>query len=194
MTNQLSSDMYAISYEPCITSFVPPYMYAELIDDTFPNKTKFLNSIENRLQEISSTNKKYALYNAESITDFSKNVNLLIFKHPNLKSCRIEQRIEVLNNIVNTMNDSTVVMRAYDNKKIGVSKKFEITNIQNLYNFDILVYQDNGYVKLIDIHEPIISSYFIDFIHNIIDTPLVYTYEETKQLIVDAITRLKQQK
>lgn len=193
MTNKVSSNMYAISYEPCITSFVPPSMYADLISDDFPNKAEFLSLIENRIHEINVTSKKYALFNAASITDFVDNGNLLIFNHPYLKKCSIPQRIEVLTNIINTMDDSAVIMRAYNNKKLGSSKKFEITNIQNLYNFDILVYQDNGYVKLIDIHEPIISSYFIDFIHNIIETPLVFTYEETRQLIMDSITKLKMQ-
>lgn len=191
MSNQVSSAMYAISYEPCITCFVPPSMYAQLINDNFPNKGEFLGLLENRLQEVKETNKKYALFNAKSIKDFENDGKLLKYENTYLKNCNISQRIEVLTNILNTMNDSTVVMRAYNGDSLSVSDKFEITNVQNLYNFDILVYMDNGYVKLIDIHEPVISSYFIDFINNILETPRVYTYEETRALIMESIENLK---
>lgn len=191
MSNQVSSAMYAISYEPCITCFVPPSMYAQLINDNFPNKGEFLGLLENRLQEVKETNKKYALFNAKSIKDFENDGKLLKYENTYLKNCNISQRIEVLTNILNTMNDSTVVMRAYNGDSLSVSDKFEITNVQNLYNFDILVYMDNGYVKLIDIHEPVISSYFVDFIHNILETPRVYTYEETRALIMESIKNLK---
>ncbi|MGN1318657.1 MAG: hypothetical protein ACI4VF_06530 [Lachnospirales bacterium] len=193
MENQVANDMYAIAFEPCISSFVSPNMYAELITDDFPNKTAYLDLIKTRIQAITETPKKFTLFNKESIDRFARNGNLLIFNHPYLKPCNISQRIEILSNILNTMNDSTVTMRAYNSKDLNVSEKFEITNVQNLYNFDILIYEDEKSVKLIDIHEPIISNYFIKFIHNIIDTPLVYTFEETKEHISNAIEGLKTQ-
>lgn len=193
MTSQISSNMYAISYVPCITSFVPPNMYTELISDTFPNKEEFLSLITNRINEITTTNKKYVIFNAESISNFANTGNLLIFDHPDLKKCTIPQRIEILANILNTIDDSAVIARAFNSEHLSISQKFEITNIQDIYNFDILIYQDNGYVKLIDIREPIISSYFIDFIHNVLETPIVYTFEETKQLIINSINKLKSQ-
>lgn len=191
MTNQVSNDMYAISFEPCISSFASPEMYAELIKDDFPNKSDFLALINNRIQDITQMPKKYALFNAESIVKFANDGNLLIFEHPYLKNCNTKQKIEVLSNILNTMDDKTVIMRAYNITDVNVSPNFEITNVQNLYDFSILVYQDNG-VRLIDIHEPIISRYFIDFVHSILETPLVYTYEETRKLILDTIKDLEQ--
>ena len=193
MSGQVSSNMYAITYSPCITSFVPPTMYSDLISDDFPDKENFLNLVANRIEEISSTSKKYVIFNADSIKEFEETGRLLMFVHPCLKRCTIPQRIEILSNILNTIDDTSVVARAFTKKALNISGKFEITNVQDLYSFDILVYHDNGNVSLIDIREPIISSYFIDFIQNALDTPLVYTFEETKQLISDSIDRLNKQ-
>lgn len=191
MTSQVNNYMYAIRYEPCLTGFVPINMYADLINDDAPIKAQFLKTIEKRLTTMKNISKNYCLFNAESISDFAQTGRLMVYDHPYLNRCNLEQRIIILQNIINSIDDSNIVLRAYDNKNLNMPKEFEIANIQNLYNLDIMVYQEND-VKLIDIHEPFISKYFIDFIHNVLDTPIVYTHEDTKKLILDNIKGLKE--
>ena len=192
--NQISSNMYTIAYNPCVSHFTPPSMYDELIDDDLPNKKELLDIIANRIKAINEVKQKYVPFNVSGVDDFVNNGNLLVYDQPYLKKCSISQRIEILNNIIDRMEDSTLIMRAYNEKDLHISKKFEITDIQNMFSFDITVYQDNEYLRLINIEEPIISRYFIDFIHNILETPLVYTYDQTKQLLIDAVEKLKRQK
>lgn len=190
MGDQILSDtMYAISYEPCITSFVPISMYKELITDEFPNKTEFLNLINERLDNITQTNKKYALFNIDSITDFVETGNLVNFTSPYFKTCNNQQKKIVLNNILMSLDNKRIIMRGFKSSEINVSKNFEITNIQNHYNFSLLVYYETE-IAIISIYEPVISKLFIDFIHDILDTHKVLSLEETKQFIQDAIDSL----
>lgn len=191
MSTQVSSNMCSIAYEPCLTSFATYDMYADLINENFAYKKAFLTLIESRLNEISEVEKKYYLFNAQSIKDFAKTGNLLMYKHPFLNMCSIQQRIDVLTNVLNQMKEPAIIMRAYDGQNLNIPKNFEITNTQDSYNFDIIVYLETNDIKLIDIHEPIISSYFVNFVRDILDTPLVYSFEETKQLIESTIEELK---
>lgn len=191
MQNQISDDdAYSISYEPCITSFIPPHYYEQLITDEYPNKADFIQLIYDRLAHIKSINTRYTLFNKDSIIDFAKTGNPVAYKNPYFRCCTPEQRKEILKIILKQMEDKHIIMRAFSSNDINISKRFEINSIQNFYNFSILIYRTNGTVNMIEINEPTISKQFINFFHDITETYRTYTFEETKQLLVDTISQL----
>lgn len=186
----MDTDMYAISYEPCISCFVPAQMYSELITDDMPHKEEFVALVADRLTQITDVPTKYALFNKDSISDFVREGSIVPFKHPCLKMCTLRQRREILTNIYNTMDDTKVIMRAFSSDKINVTKNYELTDIQCNLNFQMLIYGENSTFRLITINEPIISRTVINFFKDIIETHYTFTYEQTRQLIKDNIALL----
>ncbi len=181
--------MYAISFEPCISAFVPFEMYNDLITDEFPKKDEFLNIIKTRLSQIKNVPKRYALFNKKGIDNFVNNGYIVAFKHPNLLPCNLEQRKIILTNILNLMDHNIVFMRAFSEENINISENYEVTNIQNHYDFSIMIYFEKT-IRTLIIHESIISNCFIEFINDIIETDKVHTIEETKAFLKSAIKKL----
>lgn len=191
MNNQVSSDdIYAISYLPGISSFVPPNMYKDLIPDNLPDKDYLLHLIENRITHIENVATKYLLFNCESIDYFVETGSILPIECTTLKKCNLEQRKIILQNIYDSLDNKKVIMRGFYPNEINLSKKFEITSMQSYYNLSILIYNDNYTVKLVNINEPIISKYFINFFNDIIDTQMTLSFDETKELFEDAIAKV----
>lgn len=186
----MDTDMYAISYGPCISCFVPAQMYSELISDDMPHKKEFVELVANRLTQVTDVPAKYALFNKDSISDFVRQGIIVPFKHPFLKICTLRQRREILANIYNTMDDKKVIMRAFSPDKINITKNYELTDIQCNFNLQLLIYGEDSTFRLITINEPIISRTVINFFKDIIETHYTFTYEQTKQLIKDNIALL----
>ncbi len=190
LTDTIYDDnMYAIAYDPCISAFVPPDMFNDLITDEFPEREEFLNIINHRLSQMSKIPKKYALFNKDSIDDFINDGYIVAFRHPNLRPCTLEQRKIILSNILNLLDSNKIFLRAFSAEEINISRKYEITNIQNHYDFSIMIYSETS-IRVITIHETIISNCFIQFINDIMETDKVYTLEETRTLFKQAINKL----
>lgn len=178
---------YSIAYEPCLSSFAPIEMYEELIMDEYPSKREILVTIKERLIQLRNTKSKYILFNKDSIEKFVRIGNMLPFKHPYLKNCTPVQRKKILQNILYAAENSDTVIRAFSSDKINVSKNYEISSIQNYYNFIIILY-DYDKIYFINNKEPIISHCLIEFFNDAIESPLTFTEEETKELILNAIS------
>lgn len=183
--------MYSITEEPCLSAFVPLEMYHRLITNDFPEKAYISELISHRLDVISKVAKKYVLFNKDAIYKFAENGNLFLYCYKYLNPCTIEERITVLKNFLNSIDDKYIVARAFDSNKINVTNNYEITEIKDSYNFSLFIYTRDNKIKLVQISEPTISSSLIEFIHDIIETKYTYSFEETRQIVKDAIESLE---
>lgn len=186
-----TNTMYSITDEPCLSAFVPLEMFNHLITDDFPEKAYISDLISHRLKVIGKVPKKYLIFNKESIQTFVETGNLFLYDYDYLNPCTIEERIIVLNNFLNSIDDTHIVARAFDPNKINVSNNYEITEIRDSYNFSLFIYTKTNKIKLVQISAPTISSSLINFIHDIIETKYTYSFEETRQIVKDAIEKLE---
>lgn len=182
-------DISSIAYEPCISAFVNYDIYKDLIMDTYPFKNETLKITKKRLSQLNEIPKKRCCFNVNAIEKFVEFGNILPFKHPYLKNCTLEQRKQVLTNILNALETPNVIMRAFKDDDINISSKFEISEIDKHFHFYIMIYLENEVIS-INITEPIISNHFNQYLLDMMETSNMFTEEETKQLFINAINKL----
>lgn len=185
--------IYHISYDPCISSFIPMEIYNEIIDNTFEYKKEVLNFIESKINNIKKRTKIHALFDKDGIRDFAKTGHIIAYRHPCLKQCNLEQRKIILENILNSVDNKYFIFRAFSSNDINFSKDIEITLYPNQYCINIYSYANitsNNTIKNVNLYEPNICTAIINFIQNVIDTPIVCSHEETKEFIQSVINEL----
>jgi hypothetical protein len=185
-----SGNMYTISYEPFILSYIPPEMYDELVIDDLPDRQRFLSLIYKRIEQISDVPITYMLFNKDSLTEFLQNGRIGAFHSRHLKPCSPEQRKVVLEKMIRDIENGKLVLRAFSSDKINVSKNFKITYIKGHHCLQIVMYPDNDNCRLIDIGEPVISKDFINFFNDMLDSSYTYTSEETLKLLNNCVNKL----
>lgn len=185
--------IYHISYDPCISSFIPMEIYNEIIDNTFEYKKEVLNFIKSKINNIKKRTKIHALFDKDGIRDFAKTGHVIAYRHPCLKQCNLEQRKIILENILNSIDNKYYIYRAFSSNDINFSKDIEITLYPNQYCINIFSYANitqNNTIKNVNLYEPNICTAIINFIQNVIDTPIVCSHEETKEFIQSVINEL----
>lgn len=185
--DQISHEnIYSISFDPCLSSFTPTQVLEDLILPDFPNREHFMRIITARMGNIEKIANRTILFNIESIINFAKTGALVAFDCPYFKCCNTEQRKLVLTNILNATDDKKITLIGFESSEIDISFPFEITNIQDHYDFSIIVHFKDS-LLFTSIKEPVISKSFVRFIQDLINSYKTYTIEETKQFILNVI-------
>lgn len=188
--NTQGDTTYSINYEPCISSFVPLEMYDTLISDDMPFKSQFLKTISTRTEQLSSSGKRFFIFNEASIDEFVEKGNIIIGGHPYLRCCTLEERKTILEVMLKAIDEHKVTMRAFSAENINVSRRYELTNVRANNLLNIIVYTDNGGLNLLSINHPFINQSIISFIKDIVSTRRTFDEKETKALFENAIKKI----
>lgn len=190
--NQPETGMHCcIEYEPCLAFYFTEEMIDSMVPAQIPNaqRSELIKILNIRKMQLDNITKSIQLFNKNSLKEFAQTGIINEFPTAYSRPCTIEERQFLLTQLLNTTIDDSNehLIRAVNPINLEISDCLSLI-IQDESCVQFTVFNDKKMpLKYLTIKEPTIGSYFKNFIMDSVDSNMVYSKEDTIDLINEAI-------
>lgn len=182
---------YCIEYEPCLSMYFTMDMVDAIMPKDAPNRELIYKVLYQRYLQLQKIKDSIQIFNKNSLMEFAETGIIKEFPKEYSRPCTKDERLYILNALMNTINSDKHIIRALNPVNFQISDCLSLI-VQDDACIQFSIWNDNKIpLKYLAITETSLCRYFYDFISGIVDTPMIYSKEETIKFIQEAIDYLK---
>ncbi len=188
--NQGGADSFlALEYEPCIAKHITDELADAVVPRDLPGREQVIGLAYERLNQLRQVKKSIRIFNKDSIMEFAR-TGIIRELEDYSRPLDPSERLIVLKNLLESSADKNHIFRALDPNAHLLSER-------------VSMYQSNGFLlfsiwnssrvphKYCSIHEKAIYDAFGEFLEYMSESNMVYSEQETMELVKEAIRYLE---
>lgn len=189
------TDFVTIEYEPCLT----PYFNDEILDLCLNKNLENYTEILNRAKSIFSFwhNKNIehniSYFTLDGVNNFVNTGRINEIPKSIYKPIPIEHRLDMLRALCKTASENQSELRIIKTDKLHIPKNLRYSGTGSISDFFLLQSDKNEENSIFKLSECGFAKPFYDFAYSLIDSDLVYSKNETLQILNNYINEKSQQ-
>lgn len=180
-----------IEYEPCLAFFYTEEMIESTVPAHMPEpeRSQLIHILNIRRGQLENIKKTVQLFNRDSLKEFARTGIIHEFPKAYSRPCTVDERHHLLNCLLQLALDpnNNHIIRAANPVHLEISDCLSLI-IQDDSYIQFTIFNDNKLpLKYLTLKENTLGGYFKNFILDSLNTDLVYSKEDTIEIIRDAI-------
>lgn len=186
-----ATERICLEYEPCLFNFLTPEIINSLLVKDIPERDILLNIVYNEFSKFSNIKKTTYLFNKESLIEFAATGFTNLCPRKFTRAATPEERKFVLDRLLIAIDSDNNIIRALNPINFNVPVCRTVNLLDDYEMHFVIYFGDYENYKCIFLKEKSLIKCFYNFLSNLSSTNMVYSKEETKSFIEEAIASIE---
>lgn len=174
---------YSLEYQPCLMPFMSRELLNSLVNPNLPGKEYIIELVSDSARQFHSLEKNIILFAEKGLDEFAENGVILNIPAEYGRPCTPEERAFLLRRIEEACESDKIAVRCINPTNLSIEKQLYLS-LQKSKEVSFFSYNaDKDEFRFTGICENTIYAAFSDFVEYMLNSDLVYSREETLEII-----------
>lgn len=187
IANQGSADSFcSLEYEPCLVMHFTEELVDNVIRTDLPHRNMFFALAITRLKQLKNFKKTLRIFNQNSLMDFARTGRVHELAPEHARALTPPERLIILKDMLEISNSKNHILQALNPSTMFLSERVSIYQSNDFVLFSLW---DDANIpqKYFTIYEKSICDSFRNFLEHLSNSNFVYSAEDTRELLINAI-------